>query len=106
MAINNLVESKELRAQGVRLGRDGMSQRAHELIAEYMKNNPDGHYKDCIRLVGRLHAIYLATGCDAYWREKAMCGYERERYEIKLFNKNSTPDMADNERLERIDDRN
>jgi len=103
MAIRDLIESKELRAEGVRLGRDGLSQRAHGLIAEYMINNPDGHYKKCIELVGRLHAIYVATGCDAYWREKSYHGYEIERHDIKRFNKVLTKEeIEDLEKLERL----
>lgn len=54
-------------------------------MADYIAKNPGGHYKECIELVGRLHAIYLATKSNAYWREKADDGYERERYDIKKF---------------------
>jgi hypothetical protein len=85
MSIAHIEEAKELREQGERLGRAGMSQRAHQLISEYMEKNPDGHYKECIELVGRLHAIYIATKANGYWREKANDGYERERYDIKRF---------------------
>jgi len=86
MTITHLQESKELRAEGDRLGRVGMSQRAHVLVSEYMAKNPNGHYMDVIRLTGALHAIYLATKSNAYWREKANEGYQKERYEIEKFN--------------------
>lgn len=84
MTITNLQESKELRKQGARLGRAGMSQRAHDLIIQYVsENNGEPNYKKVIELAGRLHAIYIATGCDDYWREKAFRGYWREFNDIK-----------------------
>jgi len=85
MSITALEESKYLRKQGERLGRPGMSQRAHSLIAEYMAKNPEGHYKECIALVGRLHAIFIATKCDEYWREKSQAGYNKELGDIHNF---------------------
>lgn len=64
MTITHLQESKELRKQGARLGRAGMSQRAHDLIMQYVsENNGEPNYKKVIELAGRLHAIYVATGC-------------------------------------------
>lgn len=78
-------ESKVLRTVGTRIGRAGMSQRVHQLVSEYISANPDGHYKEAIKLAGRLHAIFIASKCDGYWREKANEGYRKELYEIGSF---------------------
>jgi hypothetical protein len=85
VAIIHLGESKRLRRQGERLGRPGLSQRAHKLIAEYVSNHPDGHYREAIMLAGRLHAIFLAAKCDQYWHEVSMRGYSKELLEIGKF---------------------
>lgn len=85
MGIRHLEEAKYLRKQGCRLGRPGMSQRAHALIAEYMTQNPDGHYREAIMLVGRLHAIFLATKSNEYWHEVSCRGYSKELGDIENF---------------------
>jgi hypothetical protein len=85
MAIQHLEDAKQLRKQGDRLGRPGMSQRAHNLIAEYIAAHPDGHYREAIMLAGRLHAIFLATKSNEYWHEVAMRGYSKELWQLEQF---------------------
>ena len=85
MAIQSIEDSKRLREEGRRLGRAGMSQRAHALIAEYMAKYPGGHYIEAITLAGRLHAISLASRCDGYWHEKSSIGFRNEIWDIRKF---------------------
>lgn len=87
MSIRAIEDSKRLRKQGDRLGRDGLSQRVHALVVEYVKKNPDGHYAEAIQLAGRLHAIYLATDTHDYWREVAERGFRPEIYDLEKFKK-------------------
>ena len=87
MSIRNLGISKELRKEGKRLGRDGISQRINDLVLGFAKDNPDGNYKEGTMLAGRLHAIFLATGSNVYWREVAERGFDKEVIEIKKYQK-------------------
>ncbi|HSA75562.1 MAG TPA: hypothetical protein VLE21_05170 [Candidatus Nitrosocosmicus sp.] len=92
MSIYNLEQSKKLRAQGERLGREGISQRINQLVLEFAKNNPEGHYREAIMLAGRLHALYLATHPQDYWREVAHRGFTAELYEITKFERITNDD--------------
>lgn len=85
MSIQSIKDSKRLREEGRRLGRAGMSQRVHELVADYMSKYPDGHYIEAISLAGRLHAISLASRCDGYWHEKSGMGFRNEIFAICKF---------------------
>lgn len=95
MSIQSIEISKRLRKQGERLGRDGLSQRVHALVSEYMKKYPNGHYAEAIQLAGRLHAIYLATDPNDYWREVADRGFRPERYDLEKFQKKEPPHASD-----------
>jgi len=81
MGIPHIEEAKELRKEGKRLGRAGLSQRVLVLLEQYK----DPSYKKAIELAGRLHAIALAARTDSYWSEKCGRGYEMERHDIKIF---------------------
>ena len=83
MSIPHLVEAKELRQHGSRIGRAGMSQRVLILVNDFVKN--DGSYKGAMELAGRLRAITIAAKCDQYWSEKVNRGYEKERFDITKF---------------------
>jgi hypothetical protein len=85
VSIYALERSKELRIEGKRLDRDGLSQRAHLLVKEYMDAYPEGHYREAIKLVGRLHAIFLALDPHDYWREVSERGFNDEFWQIKKF---------------------
>jgi hypothetical protein len=87
MSIRNLEISKELRKEGKRLGRDGLSQRINDLVLGFAKDNPEGNYREGIILAGKLHAIFLATGPNDYWREVAERGFDKEVFDIKKFQK-------------------
>jgi len=87
MSIISLEQSKELRKAGERLGRDGLSQRVNNLVLEFAKKYPEGHYGEAIMLAGRLHAIFLATDPHDYWREVAKRGFTAEFYDLKKFEK-------------------
>lgn len=87
MPIMSIENSKKLRKQGERLGRDGLSERVNQLVLEFVKKYPDGHYREGIMLAGRLHAIFLATGPNDYWREVAERGFYAEMNDLHNFNK-------------------
>ena len=83
MSIPHLVEAKELRKQGARINRAGMSQRVLILVNEFVKN--DGSYKGAMKLAGRLKAITIAARCDEYWSEQVNKGYTKELFDITKF---------------------
>ena len=85
MAIRDLGFSRLLREHGERLDREGLSQRIHAVVQEYIEANPDGHYKEAMILAGRLHALSLASRFDVYWKEQADKGFMRELQDIQLF---------------------
>ena len=78
MSIHSLEISKGLRKQCARLGRAGLSQRANDLILEFAKKHPTGHYREAIILAGRLRAISIAARADGYWGEKTDSGFYDE----------------------------
>ena len=78
MSALHLEISRNLRNEGERLGRAGLSQRAHDLIMEYATKHPNGHYKAAIELAGRMRAISLAARVDSYWKEKTDHGFYSE----------------------------
>lgn len=79
--------SKDLRKQFERLGRDGISQRINDLVLEFAKKYPEGHYKEGVILAGRLRALSLAARADGYWREKTDHGFHCEAQELPHFQK-------------------
>lgn len=79
--------SKDLRKQFERLGRDGISQRINDLVLEFAKNYPDGHYKEAVILAGRLRALSLAARADSYWGEKTDHGFHCEAADLPRFQK-------------------
>jgi hypothetical protein len=89
MSITSIENAKQLRIEGRRLGRDGLSQRINQLVLAFAKEYPDGHYREGIMLAGRLHAIFLATDPNDYWREVAERGFDREKYDLHNFEKES-----------------
>ena len=80
MAIIHLEEAKQMRAQGRRLGRAGMSLRVKKIIDEF-----DGSYKGAMKLAGRMKAITQAAKCDLYWDEQVKKGFNDELRDIKRF---------------------
>jgi len=87
MSILDIENARQLKTQGNRLGRDGLSQRVNKLVQDFVKENPDGHYKEAMELAGKLHAIYLATEKTDYWREIADRGFYKEKHDICFFEK-------------------
>lgn len=78
MSAYSLEISRKLRKQCDRLGRDGLSQRANDLVLEFAKKHPTGHYREAIILAGKLRAISLAARADTYWGEKTDSGFYDE----------------------------
>jgi len=87
MSIHSLQQSKQLRAEGKRLGRDGLSQRVNDLVLDFAKKYPNGHYMEAIKLAGRLRAISLAARVDGYWGEKTDNGFYNEVVDLAKFQK-------------------
>ena len=78
MSVHSLEISRGLRKQCARLGRAGLSQRANDLVLEFAKKYPTGHYREVIILAGKLRAISLAARADTYWGEKTDSGFYDE----------------------------
>ena len=85
MSIRNIEESKILKKQFERLGRQGISERAIVLINKYLKENPEHHYKEITKLIGKFHALYVSIDNNDYWKEIADRGYHKERIELTKF---------------------
>jgi hypothetical protein len=83
MGIQHIEESKILKKQFDRLGRQGISERAIELINEYMKEFPNHHYKEVTKLVGKFHALFVAIDNGDYWKEIAQRGYRSEYWDLQ-----------------------
>jgi hypothetical protein len=75
MSIHSLTVSKELRKQGERLKRQGLSERVFTLVDEFNENRS---YKNAIVLAGRLKAIAQACKFDGYWDDKCCAGFNFE----------------------------
>lgn len=73
MSIASLERSKTLRGYGVKLGREGMSERAIAAVAEF-----DGSYKGAMILSGRLKAVAQMAASDDYWSEQVDKGFSLE----------------------------
>lgn len=85
MSIRNIEESKILKKQFERLGRQGISERAIVLINKYLKENPEHHYKEITKLIGKFHALYVSIDNNDYWKKIADRGYHKERIELTKF---------------------
>lgn len=90
MGIPQIEESKTLKAEFKRLGRDGISERAIHLLDEYLSENPKHNYKEITKLIGRFHALYIAIDNQDYWKEIADRGYRPELYQLGKY----SPSMA------------
>ena len=90
MSIRAIEVSKKLRAEGKRLGREGLSQRVLILVEEFAKKP---NYKDAMILAGRLKAITQAAKFDGYWDEMVSRGFEPEVYDLCSFEKIPTDDF-------------
>ena len=73
MSLLGLQWSRQLKAEGERIGRAGMSERVIKAVEEF-----DGSYKGAMILAGRLKAITQMAACDGYWSEKVADGFRRE----------------------------
>lgn len=80
MSIYHLKIAKKLKAQGNRLGRQGLSERVFTLVDEF---NEDRSYKNAIILAGKLKAISQAAKSDSYWDEKCSAGFEHEHHDLE-----------------------
>ena len=87
MSIQTINESKSLKKQFDRLGRDGIAERAIEIFDKYITENPEHNYKEITKLIGRFHALYLAIDNQDYWKEIADRGYRPELSDLERFEK-------------------
>lgn len=76
MAIQSLERAKTLRGFGVKLGREGMSERVLAAVADFEKAGKS--YKGAMFLAGRLKAIAAMAKSDDYWDEQVGDGFVAE----------------------------
>lgn len=82
MSIQSLRDWKDLKKQGERLKRQGLSERVFTLVDEF--NKPENRsYKNAMVLAGRLKAIAQAATFDSYWDEKMSQGYQFEKRDLE-----------------------
>ena len=72
---------KQLRSAGVNLGREGMSLKAQEFIAEYIEHGST--YKGAMILAGKLSVIAKMATCDDYWEEQVHKGVYAAEFKIE-----------------------
>lgn len=87
MSIYPLEQAKRLRAEGKRLGRQGLAERVFTLVDEFNKNRS---YKNAIVLAGKLRAIAQACKYDSYWNEKCSTGFDFEFHDLQRTTKMGT----------------
>lgn len=80
MSIQSLKDWKDLKSQGERLKRQGLSERVFTLVDEFNENRS---YKNAMVLAGRLKAIAQAATFDSYWDEKMSSGFHFEKDDLK-----------------------
>ena len=88
MGIQAIEESKRLKKCFDKIDREGISKRAMELLDSYIKENPEHHYQEITKLIGRFHALFVAIDNNDYWKEKARKGYANEIYDLEEYTKN------------------
>ena len=88
MGIPAIDESKRLKKCFNEIGREGISKRAIELLDNYIKENPEHHYVEITKLIGRFHALFIAIDNNDYWKEKANRGYIDELYDLEKYTRN------------------
>ena len=81
MSIQNIQESKTLRAYGQKLGRKAIAERIKEIAIEIVAG--EGEYQSTIRNAGKIRALAIACRWDSYWDEKQHIGYYDMYYEAK-----------------------
>lgn len=81
MSIQSLRDWKELKKQGQRLKRQGLSERVFTLVDEFNQNRS---YKNAMVLAGRLKAVAQAATFDSYWDEKMSAGYRSEKNDLQV----------------------
>jgi hypothetical protein len=67
--------AKQLKGAGKKLGRDGLSERAIEIMDEFKKAPT---YREAMKVVGRMKALAQAAKFDAYWDEQVQKGFDAE----------------------------
>lgn len=87
MGIQSIEDSKKLKKCFEKVGREGISKRAIELLDEYRDNNPDHSYKEITKLIGRFHALYISIDNGNYWKEIANRGYSPEIWDLEKYSK-------------------
>ncbi len=80
MTIQNLERAKTLRGFGVKLGREGMSERVLAAVADFEAAGKS--YMGAMFLAGRLKAIAAMARSDDYWDEQVDKGFVRELRDI------------------------
>lgn len=82
MSSKSLSDWKNLKKQGNRLGRAGLSERVFTLVDEF-NSSENRSYKNAMVLAGRLKAIAQAATFDSYWNEKMSQGFEFEKRDLE-----------------------
>ena len=83
-------EYNQMKSEGRRLGREGLSQRVIALAQQFVSDGPT--YKGAMAFAGRMRVICAAAGYDTYWREQIGKGEWAEQREIKSVQRSKTED--------------
>lgn len=81
MAIQNIEDSKILKAYCKKLGREGIALRIIEIAKEIVKE--EGAYVSTIINAGKIRALAIACRVDCYWDEKQQRGFREMVYEAQ-----------------------
>ncbi len=75
--MTGLDDYRLFKAEGERIDREGMSQRAIKAVEEWQASGAT--YKGAMILAGRLKAVAMMASADEYWREQVDKGMHKER---------------------------
>jgi hypothetical protein len=76
MGIKAIRDYKILVAEGARIDREGMSERAIDAVNDWVASGST--YKGAMFLAGRLKAIATIASADDYWKEQVDKGFHVE----------------------------
>lgn len=84
MSARDMSTAKLLKKHGERLGRDGLSERAIQIMDEFVKAPG---MREAMKVAGRMKALAGAAKFDDYWTEQVDKGFSAEVAKIMTIQK-------------------
>lgn len=84
MSVFDMRTAKSLKMHGERLGRDGLSERAMQIMDDFAKARG---MREAMKVAGRMKALAAAAKFDDYWTEQVDKGFSAEVAKIMTIQK-------------------